>query len=199
MTSKKYARLIVTLSVISLSAGVAVSAYAGYQIQATKAEINKTYIEAAELSWIKEANAELAIKTLVTTGTFLGTINIPTINKTFNIFEGTESKQLDKGVGHYVKSVMPGLSDNSVLAGHRDTVFAELGKVKLGELIKIRVREGSFTYKVSAIRIVDKNDRTVIVPTPEATLTLSTCYPFRYIGNAPKRYIVSAKLISPLE
>ena len=195
MARKKYARLIVTLSVISLTAGVAVSAYAGYQIQATKAEISKTYIEAAELSWIKEANAELAIKARVTTGTFLGTINIPTIKKTFNIFEGTEAKQLDKGVGHYVKSVMPGVSDNSVLAGHRDTVFAELGKVKLGELIKIRVREGNFTYKVSAIRIVDKNDRTVIVPTPEATLTLSTCFPFSYIGNAPKRYIVSAKLI----
>ncbi len=199
MPRKKFRRLIVTLSVISLTAGVAVSAYAGYQIQATKAEISKTYIEAAELSWIKEANAELAIKARVTTGTFLGTINIPTIKKTFNIFEGTEAKQLDKGVGHYVKSVMPGLSDNSVLAGHRDTVFAELGKVKIGELIKIRVREGNFTYKVSAIRIVDKNDRTVIVPTPEATLTLSTCFPFRFIGNAPQRYIVSAKLISPLE
>lgn len=198
MPRKRFRRLVVTLSVISLTAGVAVAAYAGYQIQATKAEISKNYIEAAELSWIKETNAELAIKARVTTGTFLGTINIPTINKTFNIFEGTESKQLDKGVGHYVKSVMPGLSDNSVLAGHRDTVFAELGKVKLGELIKIRVRGGSFTYKVSAIRIVDKNDRTVIVPTPEATLTLSTCYPFTYIGNAPKRYIVSAKLISPL-
>lgn len=199
MPRKKFRRLIVTLSVISLTAGVAVSAYAGYQIRATKAEINKTYIEAAELSWVKEANAELAIKTRVVTGTFLGTINIPTINKTFNIFEGTESKQLDKGVGHYVKSVMPGLSDNSVLAGHRDTVFAELGKVKLGELIKIRVREGNFLYKVASIRIVDKNDRTVIVPTPEATLTLSTCYPFRFIGSAPKRYIVSAKLISPPE
>ena len=199
MPRKKFRRLIVTLSVISLTAGVAVTAYAGYQIQATKAEISKNYIEAAELSWIKETNAELAIKARVTTGTFLGTINIPTINKTFNIFEGTESKQLDKGVGHYAKSVMPGFSDNSVFAGHRDTVFAELGEVKLGELIKIRVREGSFTYKVSAIRIVDKNDRTVIVPTPEATLTLSTCYPFRFIGNAPKRYIVSAKLISSQE
>lgn len=199
MPRKKFRRLIVTLSVISLTGGVAVSAYAGYQIHASKVAISKNYLQAAELSWIKQANSDFAIKSRVSIGTFLGTINIPTINKTFNIFEGTESKQLDKGVGHYVKSVMPGLSDNTVLAGHRDTVFAELGKVKLGELIKIRVREGSFTYKVSAIRIVGKNDRTVIVPTPEATLTLSTCYPFTYIGNAPKRYIVSAKLISPLQ
>jgi len=199
MPRKKFRRLIVILSVISLIGGVAVSAYAGYQIHATKVAINRNYLQAAELSWIEQADADFAVKSRVSVGTFLGTINIPAINKTINIFEGTESKQLAKGVGHYVKSVMPGLSDNSVLAGHRDTVFAELGKVKLGELIKIRVREGSFTYKVSAIRIVDKNDRTVIVPTPGATLTLSTCYPFTYIGSAPKRYIVSAKLISPLE
>ena len=199
MHRKKYARLIVALSVASLTGGVAVSAFAGYQIHASKAAISKNYLQAAELSWIKQANEDFAIKSRVTTGTFLGTISIPTINKTFNIFEGTEEKQLAKGVGHYVDSVMPGLSDNSVLAGHRDTVFAELGKVKLGSLIKIRVREGSFVYKVAAIRIVDKNDRTVIVPTPEATLTLSTCYPFTYFGNAPKRYIVSATLISPPE
>lgn len=199
MPRKKYSRLIVTLSVISLTAGVAVSAFAGYQIHTSNVEIAKNYIQAAELSWIKQANEDFAVKTRVSIGTFLGTINIPAINKTFNIFEGTESKELAKGVGHYVKSVMPGLSDNSVLAGHRDTVFADLGKVKLGALIRIKVREGNFAYKVVSIRIVGKNNRTVIVPTPEATLTLSTCYPFTFIGNAPKRYIVTAKLISPLE
>jgi sortase A len=199
MPRKKYARLIVTLSVISLTAGVAVSAFAGYQIHTSNVAIAKNYIKAAELSWIKQANEDFAIKARVSVGTFLGTINIPAINKTFNIFEGTESKELAKGVGHYVKSVMPGLSDNSVLAGHRDTVFADLGKVKLGALIRIRVREGNFDYKVASIRIVGKNNRTVIVPTSEATLTLSTCYPFTFIGNAPKRYIVTAKLISPLE
>ena len=199
MRRRDHRRLIVTLSVISLTAGVAISAFAGYQIHIAGVEINKPYLQAAELSWLKKDNARITPKVQVSTGVFLGTISLPTIKKSFNIFEGTDSNALSKGVGHYVKSVMPGVSDNSVLAGHRDTVFAQLGKVKIGALINIRVRAGFFTYKVNAIRIVDKNDRTVIVPTSKATLTLSTCYPFSYFGNAPKRYIVTAGLIEPIE
>lgn len=199
MRRRDHRRLIVTLSVISLTVGVAISAFAGYQIHITNVEINRPYIQAAELSWVKENNTRTTSKAKLLDGTFLGTINLPTIKKTFNIFEGTDTEALSKGVGHYVNSVMPGKSNNSVLAGHRDSVFAQLGKVKIGALINIRVREGFFTYKVHAIRIVDKNDRTVIVPTSEATLTLSTCYPFSYFGNAPKRYIVTAGLIEPIE
>jgi sortase A len=92
-------------------------------------------------------------------------------------------------------SVLPGQVDNSVLAGHRDSVFSQLGKLKLGDLIMVDTSAGNFTYKVSRFRIVGENDRTVIVPTKTAVLTLSTCYPFFYIGNAPKRFIVSANLL----
>jgi sortase A len=59
----------------------------------------------------------------------------------------------------------------------------------------VRTSYGTFVYEVHKIRIVDANDRTVIVPTTDAVLTLSTCYPFRFIGNAPKRYIVQAGLV----
>jgi sortase A len=116
-----------------------------------------------------------------------------------NIFQGTDSRALSKGVGHYLHSVMPGVADNSVLAGHRDTVFSHLDRVKVGDFIIIGTEEGTYIYQVHRLRIVDKNDRTVIVPTKQATLTLSTCYPFRFIGNAPKRYIVQATLIPPEE
>jgi len=85
--------------------------------------------------------------------------------------------------------------DNTVLAGHRDTVFARLGKIKKGEEITIITKDGTFIYRVSGIRIVKANDRTVIVPSKFAPLTISTCYPFRYFGSAPYRFIVSADLI----
>jgi sortase A len=111
-----------------------------------------------------------------------------------NIFEGTSEAELSKGVGHFIQSVMPGVSDNSVLSGHRDTVFSKLGRVRLGAKIKITVESGTYIYTVNRIRIVSSDDRTVIVPTERATLTLSTCYPFTFIGNAPKRYIVIAVL-----
>jgi sortase A len=128
-------------------------------------------------------------------GEVIGTLSIPKIKKTINIIEGTGTAELKLGVGHYVGSVLPGVSDNSVLAGHRDSVFRRLGEVKIGDLMTVRTSYGTFVYEVHKIRIVDANDRTVIVPTKDAVLTLSTCYPFRFIGNAPKRYIVQAGLI----
>ena len=129
-------------------------------------------------------------------GDFLGTIAIPALRTTLPIYEGTEKSQLKKGVGHFEGSVLPGVKDNSVLAGHRDSVFSQLGKLKIGQLIIIDSESGVFTYRINKFRIVESDDRTVIVPTKEAILTLSTCYPFSFFGNAPKRFIVSASLIS---
>ena len=128
-------------------------------------------------------------------GAILGSLSIPRINSLTTIIGGTGSKELKRGVGHYSGSVLPGISDNSVLAGHRDSVFRNLGKVQLGDLITVTTDYGVFTYEVHKIRIVKANDRTVIVPSPDAILTLSTCYPFYFVGNAPKRYIVQAGLV----
>jgi len=128
-------------------------------------------------------------------GDVIGSLSIPRIKSTIAIIEGTGNKELKRGVGHYVGSVIPGVSDNSVLAGHRDSVFRRLGEVKIGDLITVKNDYGTFVYEVHKIRIVQANDRTVIVPTKSAVLTLSTCYPFRFIGNAPKRYVVQAGLV----
>lgn len=128
-------------------------------------------------------------------GSVIGTISLPRLKANLPIIEGTDEAQLRRGVGHFAQSVLPGMRDNSVLAGHRDSVFSNLAKLKLGDPVVVRTVAGRFTYKVVRFRIVMANDRTVIVPTPTAILTLSTCYPFRYIGSAPKRYIVTAKLV----
>lgn len=128
-------------------------------------------------------------------GDVIGTISLPSLRQKLPIIEGTEDAELKRGVGHYVRSVLPGISDNSVLAGHRDSVFSNLGKLAVGDPIVVRTTAGEFTYMVTKFRIVKADDRTVIVPTASPVLTLSTCYPFRYIGNAPKRYIVSADLV----
>ena len=128
-------------------------------------------------------------------GEVIGVISIPKLSEIYPIVQGTDDKDLKLGVGHYVNSVMPGADDNSVLSGHRDSVFSKLGQLKKGDSVIVRTSAGSFTYLVKATRIVMANDKTVIVPTPTATLTLTTCYPFFYIGSAPKRFIVSADLI----
>jgi sortase A len=91
---------------------------------------------------------------------------------------------------------MPGRPDNCVLAGHRDTVLAGVGALKKGDLLVVETDAGIFTYAITRTRIVHKDDRTIIVPTDHAVLTVSTCYPFHFIGNAPDRYIISADLVT---
>ncbi|MBT2641715.1 class D sortase [Bacillus sp. ISL-41] len=128
-------------------------------------------------------------------GEMIGNLTIPKLNANLPIYHGTDEDELEKGVGHFAGSVLPGEKDNSVLSGHRDTVFRQLGKVGKGDLLVVSTEAGEFTYKVRKVRIVDADDRTVIVPKPRATLTVTTCYPFDFIGDAPERYILVADLI----
>lgn len=128
-------------------------------------------------------------------GENIGNLTIPALNVELPIFQGTSEKELKKGVGHFIQSVLPGEKDNSVLSGHRETAFRKLGDLVIGDLLIVETSAGKFTYEVSGTRIVDKDDKTVIVPTENAVLTISTCYPFYYVGSAPERYIVSADLM----
>lgn len=129
-------------------------------------------------------------------GEEIGELYIPKIKSVLPIIHGTDEDELEKGVGHYSGSVMPGEKDNSVLSGHRDTVFRRLGEVGEGDILEVTTKAGTFEYRVNKVRIVDADDRTVIVPKPRAMLTVTTCYPFDFIGDAPQRYILVAHLVS---
>ncbi len=157
----------------------------------TKSEV----IDEPSLAQNKETSKEL-YPVRPDIGDDIGELYIPKLDAILPIYHGTSEDELEKGVGHYADSVLPGENDNSVLSGHRDTVFRKLGEVGEGDILIVRTVAGEFEYKVSKVRIVDAEDRTVIVPKPKATLTISTCYPFEYIGSAPKRYILVAYLAS---
>jgi sortase A len=129
-------------------------------------------------------------------GDVIGSLYIPALKQTLPIIEGTGEDDLKRGVGHFGQSVLPGEKDNCVLSGHRDTVFASLGKLKVGDRLITQTSAGAFTYEISRIRIVHKDDTTVIVPTDHAVLTVSTCYPFHFIGAAPDRYVLIADLVA---
>lgn len=128
-------------------------------------------------------------------GDTIGSLTIPAINKKLPVIEGTSTNELKKGVGHFLQSVLPGEDDNCVLSGHRDSVFTNIGKLKIGDELIVQTSAGTFTYVISRIRIVHKDDKTVIVPTDHAVLTLTTCYPFNFFGSAPDRYILIADLV----
>lgn len=195
-----------TASTLLLIAGVSVGAYSITQIkemnaysgsQAQSTQVLPELAPSALHSDTKVQPQEIYNQVGISRGSYLGKITIPSLKQTLPIYQGTEDAQLKKGIGHYEKSVLPGVVDNSVLSGHRDSVFSQLGKLKVGELLTVETVAGKFTYKISGFRIVGANDRTVIVPTKTAVLTLTTCYPFHYIGSAPKRFIVSADLVAP--
>jgi sortase A len=128
-------------------------------------------------------------------GDEIGTLYIPALKQRLPIVEGTSDDELKRGVGHFSQSVLPGEQDNCVLSGHRDTVFTRLGKLKTGDKLITQTAAGTFTYRIRLIRIVHKNDRTVIVSTDHAVLTVSTCYPFDFIGAAPDRYVLVSDLV----
>jgi len=128
-------------------------------------------------------------------GDNIGMLSIPALNREIQIYQGTDDKELKKGIGHFIQSVLPGEKDNCIFSGHRDTVFRQIGNLKIGDLLIVQTSAGTFTYEVDGTRIVHEDDKTVIVPTANAVLTMTTCYPFSYIGYAPDRYIVSAALV----
>jgi sortase A len=187
---KKTHSALLVVSALLFSSGVGTAGFAGIEILTSSngAEYLPRITPNREVQTVPDLKRPKI-------GDVIGSLTIPRINSKIAIIEGTGSKELKRGVGHYVGSVIPGVSDNSVLAGHRDSVFRRLGEVKIGDLITVRNDYGTFVYEVHKIRIVQANDRTVIVPTKDAVLTLSTCYPFRFIGNAPKRYVVQAGLV----
>ncbi len=128
-------------------------------------------------------------------GENIGTITMPSLNQEFPIFQGTGAKELKKGVGHFLQSVLPGEEDNCILSGHRETVFAKIGELKISDQVIVKTSAGIFIYEVMSTRIVHKDDKTVIVPSDHAVLTMTTCYPFNPLASILERYIVSADLV----
>ncbi|RBP94380.1 sortase A [Cytobacillus firmus] len=169
--------------------------YISYKMNAPEREINlKKEITAA--GSIEKEEEKVLYQEKPGIGEEIGELYIPKIKSVLPIIHGTDEDELEKGVGHYAGSVMPGEKDNSVLSGHRDTVFRRLGEVGEGDMLEVTTKAGTFEYRVNKVRIVDADDRTVIVPKPRAMLTVTTCYPFDFIGDAPQRYILVAHLVS---
>jgi sortase A len=127
----------------------------------------------------------------------IGELVIPRMGAILPIIHGTDDASLKKGVGHYIGygTVNPGETGHVVLSGHRDTVFRGAGKLKIGDRLYVKFQGNVYTYQIRKTWITKADDRTVIVPIAKPVLTLTTCYPFDFIGSAPDRYIIRAELI----
>lgn len=125
-------------------------------------------------------------------GQLLGVIQMPRLGLNVPVVEGSDDESLDLGAGHIPHTALPGQHGNAGIAAHRDTCFRALRFVKPGDLILITTPLGAYDYAVAGTQIVLPEDGHVLHRTPAPTLTLVTCYPFFYVGPAPKRFIVRA-------
>jgi sortase A len=128
----------------------------------------------------------------------LGILTIAKLDIQIPIFNGTEDLPLNRGVGRIKGMAKMDEVGNLGIAGHRDGIFRGLKDIQMGDDIEIQTTRGVENYTVSSITIVPKNDISILAPTDDKTLTLVTCYPFYFVGHAPKRYIVKASAKSSL-
>jgi sortase A len=129
-------------------------------------------------------------------GSPVALLEIPRLGVSTVVVEGAGDRELKLGPGHIPGTALPGRPGNVAVAGHRDTVFRPLRLVRIHDPIKLITSEGEFDYEVVSTTITRPDDVSVLRPTTRDSLTLVTCYPFYFVGSAPKRFIVHAELRS---
>jgi sortase A len=126
-------------------------------------------------------------------GEMIGRLEIPRVNVSVIVLEGADSSVLDVAAGHIPGTALPGLSGNVGIAAHRDTFFRSLREIRVQDRLSFRTPAGIFQYAVESTEVVEPSDTGVLRQNAGEELTLVTCYPFNYIGSAPKRFIVHAR------
>jgi len=126
----------------------------------------------------------------------VGRLEIPRLALSVVVMNGDDDATLAVAAGHLPDSPMPWEAGNTVVAGHRDTFFRALKDLEPGEEIRLVTLRGTFTYAMRSTRVVKPENIAVLASESAPTLTLVTCYPFYFVGNAPSRFVVRADLIA---
>lgn len=132
-------------------------------------------------------------------GELVARISIPEAGVDTAAFEGIDRKTLKRGAGHFPGTALPGQRGNSSFAAHRDSFFRGLREVEIGDRVEVETGADGYVYRVSDLRVVEPSQVDVIAARGGSELTLVTCHPFDYVGPAPRRFVVHAELVGPLE
>jgi sortase A len=151
--------------------------------------------EQVDFSLWSDKRVQEYMESLVTReGIPYGVLSIPKLHLEVPVYDGTDDLTLNRGVGRIIGTARLGRSGNTGIAGHRDGFFRGLKDIAPGDRIDLMLPSQTSHYVVDNIQITNPEDVSVLRPTPKASLTLVTCYPFYFVGSAPQRYIVSASL-----
>jgi sortase A len=127
-------------------------------------------------------------------GDTVARLTIPRLKADLYVVEGDDDAELRRAPGHLPGSALPGMPGNSVIAGHRDTHFRVLKDIRPGDDIFLETTAGKYRYQVNSTHVVSPSNTSSLAPTSNAVLHLITCYPFYWVGSAPKRFVVEATL-----
>ncbi len=130
---------------------------------------------------------------VVEEGDVLARMDIPRLGVSVAVLQGTKWRLLRLGAGHIESTPLPGEAGNSGIAGHRDTYFRKLKDIRQDDEIQLQTATGLSHYRVDWVKVVDPDDLNVLAASTESSLTLVTCYPFYFLGPAPKRFVVHAR------
>lgn len=125
-------------------------------------------------------------------GSVLGRFEIPRLQLSYILLEGTDDRTLDRSIGHIEGTGLPGQTGNIGIAGHRNTHFRKLEWIRRGDEILLRGPDRVDRYEVEWVRLFDPNGLEVLDPQHGPAITLVTCFPFEYVGAAPLRFVVRA-------
>lgn len=163
----------------------------GHEPQRNATEPGRNGVETQPSTTARRHHRHHAVDELV------GRIEIPRLQVAAIVREGADEKTLSRAVGHIPSTAFPGEVGNAAFAGHRDTFFRALRNIRKNDKIVVNTLDGSYEYLVQSTKIVSPNDVSVLKPvSADKELTLVTCYPFYYIGSAPKRFIVHATQVA---
>jgi sortase A len=173
-----------------LAAGILGLGYATYVVVDAQAY---QAIEEARLPTMRPTEGLASLQKVI------GEMRVPRLGLEAIFVQGDSPRILRRAVGHHISgTALPGEWGNVVLTGHRDSFFRPLRSVQPGDAIAIATPDGEFEYKVKSTDVVPPSDVRVLEPSHENSLTLVTCFPFYYVGAAPKRFVVRVRQVRRL-
>jgi sortase A len=188
-------RALVAVGVVCLVSYSVITVHTWRYQRAAKSEIDRIASVERARPVAAAADATRPVKPLAT-GELIGKVEIPRLGLSAAVAEGDDDKTLRKAVGHLPDTPLPWHRQGNVaLAAHRDGLFRRLENIRLDDEVRMVTPRGDFQYRVTKTHIVDPGDVWVIAPTAVPTITLITCYPFSFVGNAPRRFVVQAQLV----
>jgi len=185
-------RVLMALGIAAVTYASSVVAYGGMSQRFASWKFDR---EMAASPAIERLAATDESRAVVHEGDRVGRLEIPRLGLSVMVFQGIQESALVAGAGHVPGTPPPGGDGNAVIAAHRDTYFRKLSGILAGDRIRVVTARGTYEYLVESFETVDPEDTHVMESRDRNELTLITCYPFYFVGSAPRRFIVHASAV----